>query len=203
MEMLKHTTADWATTAPLTLETIAKSPALLDELAPQLKMLLYSGGSLPKVFGDMLTEKIKLLTLLGSSESGPLPTMYPDGFDFKSDWSYIQMHPAVGAKFEMQASHDYELVLKRSPESERYQTVFTIFPELKEYRTKDLFVPHPTLADVWTHASRSDDVIVFLSGEKLNPITYESHVAQSPMVAAALMFGGYARFLYYFYLSFE
>ncbi|KAL1965188.1 hypothetical protein VTN77DRAFT_5942 [Rasamsonia byssochlamydoides] len=189
LEMLQHTQADWATLAPLTLETISKNMTLLEDVARHLKMLLFSGGSLPKVFGDVIASKIKLTSLLGSSESGPLPTMYRHGYDFEQDWNYLQIHPAIGARFDPLPGDVFELVFDRTPESEPHQTVFTIYPDLKEFRTKDLLTPHPSLPDVWTHAARSDDVIVFLNGEKVNPVTFESHVAKHPEVAAAVMFG--------------
>jgi aryl carrier-like protein len=189
LEMLKHTDGDWATMAPLTLETISKNITLLDEIAPRLQMLLFSGGSLPKVFGDVIATKIRLTSLLGSSESGPLPTIYRQGYDFERDWNYLQIHPAVGAKFDQVSADVFELVFHRSPKSELHQTVFTLYPDLQMYRTKDLFTPHPTLPDTWTHASRSDDVIFFLNGEKVNPIVFESNISKYPEVAAALMFG--------------
>jgi thioester reductase-like protein len=175
--------------APLTLEGISKDESLLDEISQRLKMLLFSGGSLPKVFGDVIATKIKLTSLLGSSESGPIPTMYPLGYNFGRDWNYIQIHPALGAKFEDSAGDVAELVWERSPETEPYQTVFTIYPDLQLFRTKDLFTPHSELANTWTHASRSDDVIVFLHGEKINPIAYESNISKHSDVSAALMFG--------------
>ncbi|KAL3709184.1 hypothetical protein TMatcc_002974 [Talaromyces marneffei ATCC 18224] len=189
LEILKHTTADWATMAPLTLEGISKDEKLLDEISQRLKMLLFSGGSLPKVFGDVIATKIKLTSLLGSSESGPIPTMYPLEYNFGRDWNYIQIHPALGAKFEDSAGGVAELVWERSPETEPYQTVFTIYPDLQVFRTKDLFTSHIELANTWTHASRSDDVIVFLHGEKINPIAYESNISKHPDVSTALMFG--------------
>jgi len=57
------------------------------------------------------------------------------------------------------------------------------------FGTKDLFRRHPSLPDLWTHASRSDDVTIFLNGEKTNPIIFESHISKHPEVSAALMFG--------------
>lgn len=189
LEILKHTTADWATMAPLTLEGISKDEKLLNEISQRLNMLLFSGGSLPKVFGDVIATKIKLTSLLGSSESGPIPTMYPVGYNFEKDWNYIQIHPALGAKFDDSGTGVAELVWERSPKTEPYQTVFTIYPNLQVFRTKDLFTPHPELPNTWTHASRSDDVIVFLHGEKINPIAYESNISKHPDVSAALMFG--------------
>ncbi|MCJ1354060.1 MAG: hypothetical protein MMC33_004047 [Icmadophila ericetorum] len=189
LDILKYNKGDWATLAPLTLETISKNMKLLDDIVPNLKMLTFSGGSLPKVFGDIIATRIKLTSLLGSTESGPLPTMYQHGYDYERDWSYIQIHPTVGAKFDPQPGDVFELVYERSPSAEPHQTVFTFYPDLNEFRTKDLFSRHPSYPEMWTHASRSDDVIVFLNGEKTNPIIFESHVAKHSEVAAALVFG--------------
>jgi thioester reductase-like protein/aryl carrier-like protein len=77
----------------------------------------------------------------------------------------------------------------KPPETAPYQAVFATYPDLTEFRTKDLFTKHPTIPNIWTHASRSDDVIVFLNGEKVNPVDFESRVCRHPAVAAALMFG--------------
>ncbi|GAM35598.1 hypothetical protein TCE0_017f04050 [Talaromyces pinophilus] len=193
LEMLRYRQADWAAVAPLTLEEISKNATLLNEISKRLKMVAYSGGSLPKVFGDVIASKIKLTTQIGSSECGPIPTMYRNGYDFKKDWNYLQIHPSVGAKFDPLPGDLFELIWERSPECEPFQTVFTIYPGLDVYRTKDLFTPHPELLDVWTHASRSDDIIVFLNGEKVNPIGFESSICRHPNISAALMFG-YQRF---------
>lgn len=45
--------------------------------------------------------------------------------------------------------------------------------ELEEYRTKDLFELHPQIPNLWRWCARSDEIIVFLNGEKTNPISME------------------------------
>ncbi|KUL86703.1 hypothetical protein ZTR_03095 [Talaromyces verruculosus] len=92
--------------------------------------------------------------------------MYPLGYNFGRDWNYVQIHPELGVKFNDSSTGVAELV----------------------FRTKELFTPHPELPNTWTHASRSDNVIVFLHGEKINPIAYESNISKHPDVSAALMF---------------
>ena len=42
---------------------------------------------------------------------------------------------------------------------------------------------------MWTHTSRSDDIIVLLNGEKYNPITFESQLSEHPDISGALVFG--------------
>lgn len=189
LEILDHTTADWAIMAPATLEALAKNESQLNQAASKLSMIVFAGGSLPQPLGDIIASKIRLCSQLGSSETGPFPQIYPEGFNFVRDWNYLSIQPAAGIEFEPQPDGTYELVVKRSQVAAQFQPVFRMFPELDEYRTRDIFTPHPTLPDVWIHASRSDDVIVFLNGEKTNPITFEAQVSQHPDVATALVFG--------------
>ncbi|KAL3446506.1 hypothetical protein BJX65DRAFT_318575 [Aspergillus insuetus] len=198
-EILRHTSADWAALAPLTLETISKDISLLDSLDANLETLVFSGGSLPKVFGDEIAQrtKLKLLSFLGSSETGPLQAIYRREYDFVNDWNYLQFPDELGARFDLvpdtgkdrDGGRVHELVFTKTPETEPYQAVFATYPDQVEFRTKDLFTKHPTIPSLWTHASRSDDVIVFLNGEKVNPVDFESRVCRHPAVAAALMFG--------------
>lgn len=48
---------------------------------------------------------------------------------------------------------------------------------------------HPLLPGTYSHVGRVDDIIVFLNGEKTNPVTFEERVAQHPEVRAALVIG--------------
>ncbi|KAL3475147.1 hypothetical protein BJX99DRAFT_259614 [Aspergillus californicus] len=189
VDILAHIKADWAALAPLTLETISKNMSLLDTISTKLSILVFSGGSLPKVFGDVISQKIQLLSFLGSSETGPLQAIYPHGYNFKNDWNYLQFPHEIGARFDSRPGGVYELVFNMTIETEPYQAVFASYPDSTEFRTKDLFMKHPTIPDIWTHASRSDDVIVFINGEKVNPVDFESHVSRHPDIAAVLMFG--------------
>lgn len=83
----------------------------------------------------------------------------------------------------------YEIVIVRDPAIEAYQGVFYNFPDLSEYKTRDLFSKHPTKENLWRHEGRSDDIIVYSSGEKFNPISMESHLGSHPEVKAAVVYG--------------
>lgn len=189
LAMLENTTADWAIMAPATLESLAKNEAQLEQVASKLSMIVFAGGSLPRPLGDVIANKIKLCSAIGSSETGPFPQIYPEGFDFAKDWHYHGIHSTAGVTFERQADDTFEMVVQRCDMVAPHQPVFKLFPELKKYRTKDIFTPHPKWPDMWTHASRSDDVIVFLNGEKTNPVTFEAQVSQHPDVSTAIVFG--------------
>jgi hypothetical protein len=58
-----------------------------------------------------------------------------------------------------------ELVLK--PRDTKYQTIFHTFPEIQEWRTKDLFKQHPSKPFLWKYSGRRDDIVVLSNGEKV------------------------------------
>ncbi|KAJ8125215.1 hypothetical protein O1611_g8426 [Lasiodiplodia mahajangana] len=187
--LIQNVEADWAMTSPFTLETLAKDEAMLDQVASRLKMLVFAGGALPKALGDVIAKKIHLASFLGSSETAGLPLIYPTDFDFVNDWQYMGFHPKVGAILDPRTEDTFELVLKRSKALEPYQPVFERLPDLEAFPTSDLFRRHPVRQDMWAHASRSDDVIVFLNGEKTNPVSFENHLSKHPDIEGAIVFG--------------
>lgn len=187
--MMGYTQVDTAVMAPALLEGLAKDVVLLEEVTKHLKLLVFGGGSLPGPLGDVIASKIKLASFLGSSETAGYATIFPEDFDATRDWQYAQIHPATGVEFEQQVGDGFELVVKRSVIAEPFQPVFEVFPDLREYRTKDIFDRHPKWPDMWKHASRSDDIIVFLNGEKTNPVTFENEVSKDPEVRSAIVFG--------------
>lgn len=67
--------------------------------------------------------------------------------------------------------------------------MFKVFPQLKEYSTKDLWGSHPSDPNLWTYHGRADDIIVFKPGYMCNPVAMEQHITHHPRVRAALMVG--------------
>lgn len=172
------------------MDELGKRIDLLEVAASRLKFILYAGGSVPKASGDAVARKLTIFTILGSSEAGMMPLVYhTKGYNNAEDWVYMRFHP--GLKSEMRHLHDdfYELVLVRNEYTERFQPIFALFPTDREFRTRDLFRPHPSKEDFWMHTSRVDDVIVFLNGEKTNPVSFEHQVIGHPEVKAALVLG--------------
>jgi len=95
----------------------------------------------------------------------------------------------MGIDWQRHESNEYELVVRRKASDPGSQGCFYNFPELSEWRTNDIFEPHPTLKDHWLYKGRADDVIVFSNGEKLNPVTIEGIVSDHPLVKSALVVG--------------
>lgn len=187
LEAVRHADFDWAFLLPIILDELSRDSAALEMVSTKLQYLYYTGGSLPPAAGRTVSEKIPVYPCMGSSEKGGLPLIQLA--DTKDDGRYIKTHPAINAEFRHRFDDLHELVIVKTKESEQYQPVFTHFPQLTEYETRDLFSAHPNLPDQWTHRGRIDDIVVFINGEKTNPISFEQEVGRHPEVRSALVVG--------------
>lgn len=189
VEALKHTPAEVAILVPSVVADLAQNPDQLAYCASHLSLILYIGGDLPQAIGDVVAAQIPLRCWWGASEVGIPHQLIPSGLGPK-DWRYIRFHPSVGAVFDHLYGDTYELVIRK--DEALPQTSFSIRGQehLDEYRTKDLFQPHPSVADAWCWRSRADDIVVFLNGEKTNPVSFEQHVvAENRELGGALVVG--------------
>lgn len=169
---------------PAPLVDLVKTPVYLDNLAG-LDQITYGGGPLPKPVGDSIVSKTRLLNCVGSTECGSFPMLLCD----PEDWEYLRFSRVVGNDFREVSDGLYEHFIVRQPEHEMYQGVFRNFPDLEEWPMKDLYQKHPTKDDLWLYKGRSDDIIVFSTGEKLNPVDMELAITANPLVSAALVTG--------------
>jgi len=188
MEGLKHTTADAAFLAPPFVVEMYNDPEMFDFLSKHLESILYAGGAIPSAVGEEVAKKMKLWTIVGMTEAGVLPSIRPQEWPVDG-WSYFKYDPASMIEFEQRSENLYEAVIIRHPDPEQEQPIFKVFPELKKWGTKDLYERHPTVPDAWMHRGRADDIIVFLNGEKTNPVSMELHVSKHPEVRSALVVG--------------
>lgn len=192
VEGLKSTPADIAFVVPSIVHELSQSPELLDYCAKNLEMIIYCGGDLPQSMGDVVASKIRLVNQFGASELGLMAHLQSKRDRDPEDWKYVQFHPDTGSEFRPVTDTTHELYLRRDSRLEKQQPTFTLFPGLHEYPTRDLFVRHPSKdkPDLWKWVARADDIIVFLNGEKTNPISMEQHIAScNPGVAAVLVAG--------------
>lgn len=182
------TPIDWAFVSPVVVDELGKNPQILKTVKEKkLKHLFFTGGSVPHESGTAVAREMDLNQVLGSSECAAFPLLLEEGVDRAQNWHYVHVHPEANARFRPRYGEYFEMVQVRR--EERYQPVFCHFDDLQEYETKDLFTEHPTLLDTYIHVGRTDDIIVFLNGEKTNPVTFEERVAQHPEVRAALVIG--------------
>jgi thioester reductase-like protein/acyl carrier protein len=184
------TEVDWAFVPPVVIDALAESPDLLATVQSRLKYLFFTGGSVPKASGDVVAQKLPIWQVLGSSECASLPLVHPI-VDYRNaeDWNYVQINPLLKSEMCNRLDDLHELVIKRNVETEPFQPVFAHFPDTNEYPTRDLFRQHPSKSGLWAYQSRIDDIIVFINGEKTNPVTFEEEVSSHPEVKSALVFG--------------
>lgn len=57
------------------------------------------------------------------------------------------------------------------------------------FRTRDLFMPHPTRKGLWKYVCRLDDRCTLINGEKVLPIPIEGRIRQDEHVKEACVFG--------------
>ena len=185
---MKDGNVDYAALPPSIIVDLAKDNSSLETLS-KLEGLAYAGGPLPKATGDLISRSTVLHSSYGATEMLG-PPMLPKQ---AQNWAYLHFDiEHSGIEFERTDSmaDTYELVIVRHRHLDLLQAVFVTFPELQKYHSNDLFTPHPTERNHWSYVGRRDDIIVFSSGEKLNPVTMEGIITSgSPDVRGCLVVG--------------
>lgn len=192
LECLENVEVDTAFLPPSVIEDLSQSEEGIRALG-NLKSVSFGGGNLARESGNRLIKNgATLRNLIGATEFAPFPTYAKDD---EYLWQYFHYNKeAFGCEFRKYGGEDdvYELVIVRQKENKSnpgWQGVFYTFPELDEWSTKDLYRPHPTLADHWIYHGRADNIIVFSNGEKLNPVTIEEIVADHAALKGAMVVG--------------
>lgn len=192
VECLAHADVDSAFLPPAIIEDMSQTEEGTKALA-DLVAVCFGGGNLARDAGNRLVKRgVTFSNLIGATEWAPFPT-YSVSDPYL--WQYHHYNPDVfGCEFRERPGEEnvYELVVVRQKQNEKHpglQGIFYTFPELKEWSTKDLYRPHPTLPDHWIYHGRADNIIVFSSGEKLNPVTIEEIVGDHPLLKGAMVVG--------------
>ncbi|KAI1414152.1 NAD(P)-binding protein [Hypoxylon sp. FL1857] len=170
-------------TVPYTLKILAEAPGGIERLR-QLESVGVGGSALPDDLGNsLITCGIKLRQLYGQTESGGLMEMSPD---VKDGWNWLvpMKHAETYLKFEQVDENLYHLIVLPGLKTKR----LTNRPD-GSYGTNDLFQKHPTDPRKWRFASRHDDIIVMLNGEKADPVPLEHAVGRNEYVQVAVAFG--------------
>lgn len=170
---------------PSILEDMNHSQEAISALST-LDSVYFGGAPLSPEAGKILSRYTKLRTAIGSSEMGILGCLVPEG---ENNWGYFEWNPFFGIDMQLIGDGLYELVIPRREDSRTVHGIFHTFPTLQEYRSKDLFVPHPSHPNLWKYHGRLDDVIVLSNGEKLNPVTLEKALEGHPSINRALLVG--------------
>ena len=103
-------------------------------------------------------------------------------------WNYLRILPQVKPFLLMDeiAPGIYECVALDGLKSK--STVNSDDPP-GSFRTRDLFTRHPENPEFWKYASRLDDRLTLVNGEKVLPIPIEGRIRQEALVQEAVVFG--------------
>ncbi|KAF4542643.1 Ochratoxin a non-ribosomal peptide synthetase [Lasiodiplodia theobromae] len=172
--------------APSVLEDMSETQKGLDALAT-MEYVFFAGAPLAKEAGDRITRVTKLTSMIGSTEACFIQSLVNRD---PADWQYFEWSAYSGVVMEDAGEGEglCECVIKPIAEP-RYLGVFYTFPDIAEWRTKDLFEAHPTKPGLWRYKGRRDDVLVLNNGEKFNPVSFEKTVENHALVRGALVVG--------------
>ncbi|CAI7678147.1 unnamed protein product [Penicillium pancosmium] len=184
---INNSGADAAVLAPSLLQDMSHDNNDMNLLAA-LSFVTCGGGGLEVEAGDRLVEAgVTLANIISTTEYGLYPIYFQP--DMKL-WRYFVFDDETfGSDYRPTGDDTFEHVIVRRAQDPGMQGIFYTFPELNEYHTNDLYKPHPTFPHLWLHSGRSDDVIVFSNGEKLNPVSIESVVGAHPDLKRAVVVG--------------
>lgn len=203
LDVLRNAPVSAASFPPSLLEALIADPTCRRALQ-QLKKIVYGGAPVAAWANRILASEFDgtASSALGSTEGGLwLTGPAPD----PADRGYFVIHPFMSPDFQHTDADLYELVICRTPQSEAFTNFFRCVdstpPHLAtrfgfadkeavtEFRTKDLFSPHPTKQGLWRYRCRTDD-LVLLSGEvKMYAGAIEEAIAAHPAIAAAVVGG--------------
>ena len=205
-ELLKTGQITAMLSPPSVLEDLSRDSLSL-HLLSQLKHITYAGGPLNPETGQLLAGVVPhIFSFIGATEIGvsQRPNLRPPCADSavanqwfhmldgnNELWDSLRYFDNIGYRLEEVSEDIFELIIVNDEKTNIYHGVFEVFPELREYRTRDLYSRHPTAPGWLRYRGRADDLIVLSNGEKINPIPMEYMINAHPAVKAALIIGEY------------
>ena len=159
-----------------------------------------ANSSLPKVWSLELSSERKSHTFststiaefntdrVCSTEAGLLgDTMQRSPGD--DTWNYVRIYPNIRDSIFMDPLGDgsYECIYLKSHPG--LSTSDSDYPAPGSWKSKDVFVPHPTKSDIWKYVTRLDDRVTLSNGEKVLPLPIEGRIRQHDLVREAVVVG--------------
>jgi acyl-CoA synthetase (AMP-forming)/AMP-acid ligase II/acyl carrier protein len=153
----------------------------------QMDIVGVGGAALPNEVGGRLVKGgVNVVSRFGSSECGFLMSSHR-AYDKEQSWQFLRDNVGSGFLcFEPRDDGLSELVVLPSwPHRAKTNR------EDGSFATADLFEPHPSIPNAWRYHSRADSQLTLITGKKFDPAPLEGALADSPLVADALIFGNY------------
>ena len=151
----------------------------------RMEIVGVGGAALPNEVGDRLVKNnVHLVSRFGSSECGFLMSSHRD---YAGDKAWQFLHDNVGPnflRFEPREDDLSELVVLPT-----WPHRATTNREDGSFATADLFEPHESIPNAWRYHSRADSQLTLITGKKFDPAPLEGALADSNLVADALIFG--------------
>lgn len=106
----------------------------------------------------------------------------PEGDD---SWDYVRIYSNVREHVVMDPIGDnqFECVILRS-----HPGLFKSASD-EPWRSRDVFIPHPTIPDAWKYITRLDDRVTLNNGEKVLPLPIEGCIREHELVREAVVVG--------------
>ncbi|KAJ5627262.1 hypothetical protein N7528_004689 [Penicillium herquei] len=178
-------------------ETVAAVPYMLQILADnprgiaalrKCKIVTYGGAPCPDELGDHLVrEGIHFAGSFGLTEAGLVAESLsrPEGDPY---WNYLKFFDNIQPYVWMKPIDDslYECVYLAGHPA---LTTSNSNEPPGSFHSKDVFTPHPTIPNRWKYASRLDDRITLVNGEKVLPLPIEGSIKQHPLIHDAVVVG--------------
>lgn len=176
---------DAAMVAPTIAENMLKYEPGLEELA-KLKQVMFGGGPMNPTAGAKLAKVLPhLAAFIGSTESGLYLVESYTGSEHWNAFKFLDM----GQRMEEVEPGLYELVFPRSDFIMKILLIFHSYPQLNEYRTKDLFAKVEGHPGWWTYRGRADNWIAMSNGLKFDPKNVEDAISAHPDVSSVMLAG--------------
>lgn len=183
---IQHVKPDLLFCVPYVLKLLADSDEGIRCLA-DIDLIMYGGSACPDDLGDKLVQNgVNVCANYGATETGRVMTSVRPPGDLA--WNYLRILPQVQQFLLMDevAPGLYECVALDGLKSK--STINSNDPP-NSFRTRDLFVQHPSNPAFWKYVSRLDDRLTLVNGEKVLPIPIEGRIRQEPLVQEAIVFG--------------
>ncbi|KAF2156690.1 acetyl-CoA synthetase-like protein [Myriangium duriaei CBS 260.36] len=186
LKMIEKVKPEILHSVPYIIKLVAEMEGGIEALAG-IDVVLYAGSGCPEDLGDRLVQHgVNLCGNYGSTEVGRLATSLRPKED--KLWNYLR--PLPKAKpfiyWREESPGLFECVTLDGWPSK--STNNSDDPP-NSFRTRDLFVPHPTIPDLWKYVSRVDDRLTLINGEKVLPLPMEGTIRHDRLVKEAIVFG--------------
>ncbi|KAJ5630895.1 AMP-dependent synthetase/ligase [Penicillium longicatenatum] len=184
---LQEAKPEYVAAVPYMLQILIDDPHGIEALR-KCKVVGYGGAPCPDELGDRLVrEGVPFGGSFGLTEAG----LVAESLSRPKDdpyWNYMKFFENLLPHIWMKPLGDslYECVYLAGHPA---LTASNSNEPPGSYHSKDVFTPHPTIPNRWKYASRLDDRLTLINGEKVLPLPIEGCIKQHPLIHEAVVFG--------------